>query len=249
MSTRQAAGSIPVAVPMNVDAAEVARFSELAYRWWDPTSELFGPLHAMNPLRLSWIERVVGGLADKEVLDVGCGGGILSEAMSQRGASVLGIDLAQAALGVAKLHRLESGVKVDYRLVSAEALAEEMPGRFDAVTCMELLEHVPDPASVVEACGRMLKPGGVACFSTLNRNAKSYVYAILGAEYVLRLLPRGTHDYARFIRPAELAGHARRANLAPIEVTGMTYNPLTRVFRQTSDTSVNYFMAVRRSDA
>lgn len=249
MSTLDNTDHVPVAVPMNVDAAELERFSELAYRWWDPGSELFGPLHAMNPLRLAWIDRVVGGLPGKDVLDVGCGGGILSEAMAARGANVLGIDLAQAALGVARLHRLESGVNVEYRLVSAEALAQELPGRFDAITCMELLEHVPDPASIVDACGRMLKPGGVACFSTLNRNAKAYVYAILGAEYVLRLLPRGTHDYARFIRPAELARFARGAGLATLEVTGMTYNPLTRRFTATNDTSVNYFLAARRSDA
>ena len=244
----QSPDRVPVAVPSNVDAAELARFSELAYRWWDPTSELCGPLHAMNPLRLSWIERVAGGLSGKDVLDIGCGGGILSEAMAQRGASVLGIDLAQAPLGVAKLHRLESGVKVDYRLVSAEALAQEMPGRFDAITCMELLEHVPDPAAIVQACGQLLKPGGTAAFSTISRNAKSYVYAILGAEYLLRLLPRGTHDYARFIRPAELARYARTASLAPIEVSGMAYNPLARSFRLTSDTTVNYLMAFRRVD-
>jgi len=239
---------MPVAVPMNVDAAELARFSELAYRWWDPSSELCGPLHAMNPLRLSWLEGIAGGLAGKDVLDVGCGGGILSEAMALRGANVLGIDLAQAPLGIAKLHRLESGVKVDYRLVSAEALAQEMPGRFDAIACMEMLEHVPDPAAIVQACGQLLKPGGMAAFSTISRNAKSYAYAVLGAEYLLRLLPRGTHDYARFIRPAELARFGRTASLEPVDITGLAYNPLTRAFRLTSDTSVNYLMAFRRVD-
>ncbi|HZQ60301.1 MAG TPA: bifunctional 2-polyprenyl-6-hydroxyphenol methylase/3-demethylubiquinol 3-O-methyltransferase UbiG [Casimicrobiaceae bacterium] len=238
----------PVAVPINADAAELARFSEFAYRWWDPTSELFGPLHAMNPIRLDWIDRVAKGLAGKTVLDVGCGGGILSEAMAQRGAKVLGIDLAERALGVAKLHRLESGVGVDYRLVSVEALAEEMPAAFDLVTCLEMLEHVPDPAAIVHATGKLLKPGGIAIFSTINRNAKSYAYAILGAEYVLRLLPRGTHDYARFLRPAEVARFGRAGGLVPIELAGISYHPLTRAFRLASDTSVNYLMALRRTD-
>ncbi|MEO5700726.1 MAG: bifunctional 2-polyprenyl-6-hydroxyphenol methylase/3-demethylubiquinol 3-O-methyltransferase UbiG [Casimicrobiaceae bacterium] len=238
---------IPVAVPANADAAELARFSAVAHQWWDPTSELFGPLHALNPLRFEWVEGVVGDLAGKRVLDVGCGGGILAEALAQRGAQVLGIDLAERALGVAKLHKLESGVSVDYRLVSAETLAEEMPAAFDVITCMEMLEHVPDPNGIVAACGRLLRPGGVAAFSTINRNAKAYLYAILGAEYVLRLLPRGTHDYARFLRPAEIARFGREAGLVPDAMAGVTYNPLARTFRLGSDTSVNYFLALRRA--
>ncbi|MDQ6621686.1 MAG: bifunctional 2-polyprenyl-6-hydroxyphenol methylase/3-demethylubiquinol 3-O-methyltransferase UbiG [Pseudomonadota bacterium] len=236
--------STRVAVADNADAAELARFSELSHQWWDATSELFAPLHAMNPLRLTWVERVCGGLRDKDVLDVGCGGGILSEAMATRGARVLGIDLADRALGVARLHRLESGVQLDYRLVSVEALAEELPAHFDVITCMEMLEHVPRPESIVEACGRLLKPGGIAVFSTISRNSKAYVYAILGAEYLLRLLPRGTHDYARFLRPAEIARFGRASGMLPIEISGMRYNPLTRTFHLTSDTSVNYLIAL-----
>ncbi|MEP7205910.1 MAG: bifunctional 2-polyprenyl-6-hydroxyphenol methylase/3-demethylubiquinol 3-O-methyltransferase UbiG [Casimicrobiaceae bacterium] len=246
LSNPVAAAPVPIAVPANADAAELARFSAVAHHWWDPTSELFGPLHALNPLRLAWVESVVDGLAGKRVLDVGCGGGILSEALAERGAQVLGIDLAERALSVAKLHKLESGVAVDYRLVSVEALAEEMPGAFDAITCMEMLEHVPDPGAIVAACGRLLRPGGVAGFSTINRNAKAYVYAIVGAEYVLRLLPRGTHDYARFLRPAEIARFGREAGLVPQAIAGVTYNPLARTFRLGSDTSVNYFLALRR---
>ncbi len=241
------AGHLPIAVPVNADAAELSRFSALAHHWWDPTSELFGPLHTLNPLRLKWVEQMLGGLQGKFVLDVGCGGGILSESMAQRGARVQGIDLAERALGVARLHKLESGAAVDYRLVSVEALAEEVPGTFDAITCMEMLEHVPDPTAIVEACGRLLKRGGIAVFSTINRNAKAYAYAILGAEYVLRLLPRGTHDYARFLRPAEIARYGRGAGLVPCDITGLAYNPLTRVFRLTPDTSVNYFIALRRT--
>ncbi len=239
--------AVPVAVPVNADAAELARFSATAHHWWDTTSELYGPLHALNPLRLAWIERLADGLAGKRALDVGCGGGILAETMAQRGAAVLGIDLGERALGVAKLHRLESGVKVDYRLVSVEALAEEMPASFDVVACMEMIEHVPNPAAIVEACGRLVRPGGIAVFSTINRNAKAYAYAILGAEYVLRLLPRGTHDYTRFVRPAELARFARPSGLVPLDITGLGYNPLSKSFRLTPDTSVNYFMALRRT--
>ena len=231
----------------NADPAELAKFGALAHRWWDPESELFAPLHKLNPLRLAWIERVAGGLAGKRALDVGCGGGILSESLAERGASVLGIDLSEKALGVAKLHKLESGAAVDYRLVAAEDLAREMPGSFDLVTCMEMIEHVPDAASTVAACAALVRPGGTVVFSTINRNPKSYLFAILGAEYVLKLLPRGTHDWARFVRPSELAGHARRGGLDPVATTGLVYNPLTRAFRlDARDTDVNYFAAFRK---
>ncbi len=230
----------------NVDAAELAKFGSLAHHWWDPDSAMFGPLHRINPLRLDWVDRVGGGLAGKRVVDVGCGGGILSESMAERGASVLGIDLGEKALGVAKLHKLESGATVEYRLVAAEALAIEAPGAFDLVTCMELLEHVPDPASIVAACAALVKPGGVVAIATINRNPKAYALAILGAEYVLGLLPRGTHDYAKFRKPSEVAQFARRAGLTPLDLTGLTYNPLTKQFRLGPDTAVNYLMAFRR---
>ncbi|MEW6415071.1 MAG: bifunctional 2-polyprenyl-6-hydroxyphenol methylase/3-demethylubiquinol 3-O-methyltransferase UbiG [Pseudomonadota bacterium] len=230
----------------NVDAAEIAKFSELAHRWWDPNSE-FRPLHEINPLRLAWIERQAP-LAGKRVLDVGCGGGILAEAMAAAGAQVSGIDLSEKALKVARLHLYESGRQVDYQLSSAEDYAAQHAGEFDVVTCMEMLEHVPDPASVVAACARLTRPGGRVFFSTLNRNAKSYLFAIIGAEYLLRLLPRGTHDYAKFIQPAELARMAREAGLETQELTGMTYNPLTKVYRLTADTDVNYLLATRRGD-
>jgi len=233
------------AVNANVDPAELAKFSALAHRWWDPNSE-FKPLHEINPLRLGWIERIAGGLAGRRVVDVGCGGGILAESMASRGARVTGADLSAKALSVARLHQLESGVEVDYRLVSAEALAIAEPAAFDVVTCMEMLEHVPDPASIVAACATLARPGGFVMFSTLSRNPKSYVQAVLGAEYVLGLLPRGTHDWSRFLRPSELARHARHARLDVQEMTGMTYNPLARTYRLTSDTSVNYLMACRR---
>jgi 2-polyprenyl-6-hydroxyphenyl methylase/3-demethylubiquinone-9 3-methyltransferase len=229
----------------NADPAELAKFSALAHRWWDPGSE-FRPLHEINPLRLAWIERVADGLQDKAVLDVGCGGGILAEAMASAGARVTGIDLSEKALGVAQLHRLESGIVVDYQLIAAEALALMTPARFDIVTCMEMLEHVPDPASIVSACAALAKPGGALVFSTLNRNPKSYLFAILGAEYMLRLLPRGTHDWSRFLRPSELAAFARRAGLDLEQMIGMTYNPLTRVYRLEADTSVNYLAAYRK---
>ena len=230
----------------NVDPAELEKFSALAHRWWDPESE-FRPLHEINPLRLDWIERQSGGLAGKRAIDVGCGGGILTEAMAARGARVTGIDLSDKALGVARLHQLESGAQVDYRLVAAEALAAEEPASADIVTCMEMLEHVPQPASIVAACAALAKPGATLVFSTLNRNPKSYAFAIVGAEYILRLLPRGTHDWARFIRPAELAGWARRAELDLVELVGMTYNPLTKRYRLEADTSVNYLAAFRRT--
>jgi 2-polyprenyl-6-hydroxyphenyl methylase/3-demethylubiquinone-9 3-methyltransferase len=229
----------------NADPAELAKFSALAHRWWDPNSE-FRPLHEINPLRLDWIGDAAGGLAGKRILDVGCGGGILAEAMAGAGATVTGIDLSEKALGVAQLHRLESGIDVAYRLVSAEALAAETPAAYDVVTCMEMLEHVPDPASTVKACAQLARAGGTLVFSTLNRNPKSYLFAILGAEYVLRLLPRGTHDWTRFLRPAELAAFGRRAGLDLERTIGMTYNPLTRVYRLAPDTSVNYLAAFRK---
>jgi len=235
----------PPAAASNADPAELAKFSALAHRWWDPESE-FRPLHDINPLRLGWIDRIANGLAGKRVADVGCGGGILAESMATRGAQVTGIDLSTKAIGVARLHQYESGSNVDYRPVAAEALALEMPGAFDVVACLELLEHVPEPASTVTACATLVKPGGVVVFSTLNRNPKSYVQAILGAEYLLRLLPRGTHDWSRFLRPSELAGFARRARLDLMTMTGMTYNPLTKTYRLVDDTSVNYMAAFMR---
>ncbi|CAM5343148.1 bifunctional 2-polyprenyl-6-hydroxyphenol methylase/3-demethylubiquinol 3-O-methyltransferase UbiG [Eoetvoesiella caeni] len=229
----------------NVDHAELDKFSALASRWWDPESE-FKPLHAINPLRLNWILQHAGPLLGKRVLDVGCGGGILSESMAQAGADVTGIDLAERSLKIAKLHSLESGVKVDYRAVSAEQFATEQPGQFDVVTCMEMLEHVPDPGSIVQACSQLVKPGGHVFFSTLNRNPKSFLFAIVGAEYLLRLLPRGTHSYENFIKPSELAAAARRAGLSLTELAGMEYNPITDIYKLSRDTSVNYLVATRR---
>lgn len=230
---------------VNADQAELDKFGALASRWWDPESE-FKPLHAINPLRLEWIQESVGSLAGKKVLDVGCGGGILSEAMARSGAQVTGIDLADKSLKIAKLHGLESGVKVEYRKVPVEQLAAEQPGQYDVVTCMEMLEHVPDPASIVRACAALTKPGGWVFFSTLNRNPKSFLFAIIGAEYVLRLLPRGTHTYDMFIKPSELAAAARGAGLEPAGMRGMEYNPITQIYSLTSDTSVNYLMATRK---
>jgi len=230
----------------NVDAAELEKFAALAHQWWDPESAMFGPLHKMNPLRLDWIDRMCGGLAGKEVVDVGCGGGILTEAMANRGARALGIDLGEKAIGVAQLHRLESGVGVDYRLVSAEALAAERPGTCDVVTCLEMLEHVPQPAEIIAACAKLAKPGGVVVVSTINRNPKSYALAVVAAEYVLGLLPKGTHDYAKFLTPSELASFARPAGLDTLAITGVAYNPLMKSFRLASDTGVNYMMAFRR---
>ncbi len=222
----------------NVDQHEVSKFERLAARWWDPQSE-FKPLHDINPLRLDYIDSRTG-LAGKKVLDVGCGGGILAESMAQRGANVTGIDMGEAPLAVARLHQLESGVDVDYRCMTAEALAEQMPHAFDVVTCMEMLEHVPSPASVIAACASLVKPGGHVFFSTINRNPKSYLFAIVGAEYLLRMLPKGTHDYAKFIRPSELDGWARAAQLDLLQVTGMTYNPINRSYRLGDDIDVNY---------
>jgi 2-polyprenyl-6-hydroxyphenyl methylase/3-demethylubiquinone-9 3-methyltransferase len=225
---------------LNADPAELDKFGELAHRWWDPNSE-FKPLHDINPLRLDWIDQHAG-LAGKRVLDVGCGGGLLSEGMAMRGANVTGIDLSEKPLAVAKLHLLETGQKVDYRKISTEALADEMPGAFDLVTCLEMLEHVPNPSSVIAACARLVKPGGQVFFSTLNRNPKSYLFAVLGAEYVLQMLPKGTHDYAKFIKPSELARWAKMAGLEPDEVIGMSYNPLNKQYSLGQDTSVNYLM-------
>jgi 2-polyprenyl-6-hydroxyphenyl methylase / 3-demethylubiquinone-9 3-methyltransferase len=230
---------------VNADPQELAKFSELAHRWWDPESE-FRPLHQINPLRLDWID-AHASLAGKRVLDVGCGGGILSDAMARRGADVLGIDLASKPLKVAQLHALEAGTEsVAYREVAAEALAAEMPARFDVVTCMEMLEHVPDPSSIVDACASLVKPGGWLFFSTINRNAKAFVFAIVGAEHVLKLLPKGTHEYAKFIRPSELAQWCRRAGLDLCDTRGMEYNPLTRRYWLSGDTSVNYLIACRK---
>lgn len=228
----------------NVDPQELAKFGELAHRWWDPTSE-FRPLHEINPLRLDWIDRHAV-LAGKQVLDVGCGGGILAEAMAGRGALVTGIDLSEKPLGVARLHLYESGLKVNYRQIAAEDLAQETPACFDVVTCMEMLEHVPDPASTVRACATLVKPGGMVFFSTISRNPKSYLFAVIGAEYILNLLPRGTHDYARFIRPAELARFARDAGLRNDEIIGMHYNPFDRQYSLGPRTDVNYLMRTRR---
>ena len=226
---------------INVDPLEIEKFSQLAHRWWDPTSE-FRPLHEINPLRLNYIEELAG-MEGKTVVDIGCGGGILSESMAASGANVTGIDLSEKALKVAKLHLLESGQQVDYRRITAESLAEEKPQHYDIVTCMEMLEHVPDPMSVIQSCAKLTKPGGWVFFSTINRNPKSYVYAIIGAEYVLNILPRGTHEYAKFIKPAELARMARNAELTSKEMIGMTYNPFTKVYALGPDSSVNYIMA------
>lgn len=229
---------------LNADPAELDKFGELAHHWWDPNSE-FKPLHDINPLRLDWIDKHLG-LAGKRILDVGCGGGLLSEGMALRGAEVTGIDLSEKPLAVAKLHLLESGQKVDYRKISVEALADEMPGAFDAVTCLEMLEHVPDPSSVVASCARLVKPGGQVFFSTLNRNPKSYLFAVIGAEYILQMLPKGTHDYAKFIKPSELARWSKMANLEPAEVIGMSYNPLNKQYSLGCDTSVNYLIRTTR---
>ena len=234
---------------VNADPAELAKFSELAHRWWDPESE-FRPLHQINPLRLGWIEQLTGGLQGKQVLDVGCGGGILADAMARKGAQVLGVDLATKALKVAQLHALEAQTpNINYREVSAETLAAEQPAQYDVVTCMEMLEHVPDPASIVQACSQLVKPGGWVFFSTLNRNPKSFVFAIVGAEYVLNLLPKGTHEYAKFIKPSELASYARSAGLELQASKGMEYNPFTRRYWLSADTTVNYLLSTRKGAA
>lgn len=229
---------------MNADPLELQKFSDLAHRWWDPTSE-FRPLHEINPLRLEWIN-ARAPLAGKKVLDIGCGGGILAESMAKKGATVTGIDLSEKALKVADLHSLESGVQVRYELISAEQMAAREPAGYDVVTCMEMLEHVPDPAAVVQACATLVKPGGHVFFSTINRNPKAYLFAVIGAEYVLRLLPKGTHDYAKFITPAELALSVRGAGMQVDSLKGMTYNPLTKVYSLNRDTDVNYLVACSR---
>ena len=231
---------------VNADPAELAKFSELAHRWWDPESE-FRPLHQINPLRLDWIYAQCGGLGGKRVLDVGCGGGILADSMARRGADVTGIDLAAKALRVAQLHALETQTPhVNYREISVESLAKEQPASFDVVTCMEMLEHVPDPGSVVRACAELVKPGGWVFFSTIHRSAKAFALAIVGAEYLLNMLPRGTHEYAKMIRPSELARSCRQSGLAVQNTKGLGYNPVTRRYSLNSDTSVNYLFATQR---
>lgn len=230
---------------INVDPLELEKFSQLAHRWWDPTSE-FRPLHEINPLRLNYIDRIAG-LSGKSVLDVGCGGGILAESMAERGARVTGIDLAEKPLKVAQLHLRESGHQVDYRMIAAEDLAREAPHAFDVITCMEMLEHVPDPSAIVRACAELLKPHGLAFFATINRNPKSYLLAIVGAEYVLRLLPRGTHDYAKLIKPSELSAMCRDSGLDVCGLIGMTYNPFSKTYALENDTDVNYILHCRAS--
>lgn len=231
----------------NVDAAEISKFEALASRWWDPHSE-FKPLHEINPLRLGYIDEIAQ-LQGKRILDVGCGGGILSESMAAKGAEVTGIDMGEAPLEVARLHLLETGEQVDYQQIPVEELAARQPGEFDVVTCMEMLEHVPDPASVVNACTQLVKPGGYVFFSTLNRNPKSYLFAIVAAEYLLRMLPKGTHDYAKFIRPSELNQWIRDADLTTLDISGMTYNPLTGAYKlHPRDVDVNYLVATQKID-
>ena len=230
---------------LNVDPAELEKFASLAHRWWDKTSE-FKPLHAINPLRLNFIDDLVG-LDGKRVLDVGCGGGILSESMAEKGATVTGIDLGDKALKVAKLHQLESGSKVDYRLISVEDLAQEQSASFDVVTCMEMLEHVPAPEAIVRACAQLVKPGGSVFFSTINRNAKAYLFAVIGAEYLLNMLPKGTHEYQKFIKPSELSSWARHAGLSVGQLKGMGYNPLTEHYSLGEDVSVNYLIHTIKS--
>ena len=229
---------------MNADPLEIQKFSELAHRWWDPTSE-FRPLHEINPLRLEWIN-ARAPLAGKNVIDIGCGGGILAESMARKGADVTGIDLSEKALKVADLHSLEAGVAMRYELISAEDMAAQESGQYDVVTCMEMLEHVPDPAAIVRAAAALVKPGGQVFFSTINRNAKAYLFAVVGAEYLLRMLPRGTHDYAKFITPAELSQFVRSAGLQVEKLKGMSYNPLTKIYSLNQDTDVNYLVACSR---
>ena len=231
---------------VNADQLELQKFGELAHKWWDKNSD-FKPLHELNPLRLAWIDGIAN-LKGKRVLDVGCGGGILSESMFFKGADVVGIDLGEKALNVAKLHQLESGAKVDYQYIAVEQLAAQQPGSFDVVTCMEMLEHVPNPASIVTACAQLVKPGGYVFFSTINRNPKAYLFAVIGAEYVLSLLPKGTHDYAKFIKPSELSGWARQANLNIGAMRGMSYNPIMQHYSLSTDVSVNYMIQTTKSE-
>lgn len=228
----------------NKDQAELDKFSALASRWWDKSSE-FKPLHAINPLRLNWIKGFVD-LKGKKTLDIGCGGGILTESIAESGAQAKGIDLSEKALKVADLHSLESGVPVNYELISAEELAAKSPNEFDVVTCMEMLEHVPDPKSIVSACANLVKPGGMVFFSTLNRNPKSYLLAVVGAEYLLRLLPKGTHDYTKFIKPSELASFIRLAGLEMVDIAGLSFNPINDRYSLGKDTDVNYLIAARK---
>ncbi len=230
---------------LNVDEAEIKKFEELAHRWWDPNSE-FKPLHEINPLRLNFIDQIAT-LAGKKILDVGCGGGILAESMAQRGADVTGIDMGKTPLEVARLHLLESGADVDYKRIPAEQLAAEQPENYDIVTCMEMLEHVPDPSSIIEACAKLAKPGGHLFFSTLNRNPKAYLFAIVGAEYILKLLPKGTHEFSKFIRPAELDGWIRTAGLETTEIIGLVYNPFSQKYSLGADISVNYMVSCRKN--
>lgn len=230
---------------MNADPLEIQKFSDVAHHWWDINSE-FRPLHEINPLRLEWIH-ARAALKDKKVIDVGCGGGILAESMAQKGAIVTGIDLSEKALKVADLHSLESGLTIRYQLIAAEQMAEQEAGKYDVVTCMEMLEHVPDPSAIIAACAKLVKPDGYVFFSTLNRNPKSYLYAILGAEYVLKMLPKGTHDYTKFITPAELSQSIRAAGLELLSLRGMSYNPLTKIYSLNSDVSVNYLVACRKT--
>lgn len=244
-SGEPAPGATTGTAPGNVDAAEIEKFSAIASEWWDAGGK-FRPLHDINPLRLALIEQQAGGLRGKRAIDVGCGGGLVAEGMAQLGAAVTGIDLADKSLAVAKLHALDSGVTVDYRRSAAEAAALDMPAHFDVVTCLEMLEHVPDPASVITACATLAKPGATVIFSTLSRTARAYATAIIGAEYLLRLLPRGTHDHARFLKPSELVGFARAAGLLPVELRGLDYNPFTRQARWTHDTHVNYVAVLRK---
>ncbi len=229
---------------LNADPIEIQKFSDLAHHWWDPTSE-FRPLHEINPIRLEWINSCTP-IAQKKIIDVGCGGGILAESMAKKGGFVTGIDLSEKALKVADLHGLESGIKVAYEKISAEEMADREAGQYDIVTCMEMLEHVPDPASVIRACAKLAKPGGNIFFSTLNRNAKAYLFAVIGAEYLLQLLPKGTHDYTKFITPAELAQSVRDAGLGLNSIRGMSYNPLTKIYSLNHDTSVNYLVACKK---
>lgn len=231
----------------NVDAEEIEKFQSIASRWWDPQSE-FKPLHDINPLRLDYIERQTGSIDTKRVLDIGCGGGILAEALAQKGALVSAIDMAQQSLDVAKMHRLESGLEIDYQLSTAEAFAQQHGAQFDIVTCLEMLEHVPHPESVVAAAAKLVKPGGQVIFSTINRNPKSFLLAILGAEYILRLIPRGTHDYKKLIKPSELAAAARSNGMQVKDICGIAYNPISRNYRLAHDIDVNYLMACSLDD-